>query len=320
MRKIAANFILPVSSPPLRNGVVEVDDDGSILNVIDTGGRLRESSKLEFYNGIVIPGFVLPWCRPAGQADTSAESAFRDFDHLLFQQGINGIGMVEKRAAHFAQKKESPITYHTILELCPTSDQEEFEVYQEGIDLISKAWNEYNQACSLSCCTSSLMETDMAGYILHFAASHQQVIPLEKTDKWSLSEQLARLNQQLERISEEPSKGIKSNAHLVLIHDQADLPVTARPDLAEELVTFQITRPEEKPNIVEAMLTLQELSQERTLLDVLPAYTQIAAEAIFEDHHLGSIEKGKKPGLNLLSDMEPGTFKLTRKSSIRVLV
>ena len=51
MRKIAANYIMPVSSPPLRNGVVVIDDDGSILEVIDTDGKLRESSKLEFYKG-----------------------------------------------------------------------------------------------------------------------------------------------------------------------------------------------------------------------------------------------------------------------------
>ncbi len=320
MRKIAANYIMPVSSPLLRNGVVVIDDDGSILEVIDTGGKLRESSKLEFFNGIVTPGFVLPWYRPGGQSNTLSESEFCDLDLLLFQQGIKGIGIVEKRAGHFARKKESPVAYHTILELCPGSDQEEFEVYQQGIDNISEGWNEFNQACSVSCCTSSLMETDMAEYILQFAATHQLVIPLENSYKWSLPEQLARLKQQMERVSEEPPEGIKLNAHLVLIHDQADLPATARPDMAELFATFHSTRPKQNPNILEAMLALQELSSERSLLDVIPAYTLNAAEALFEDINLGSIEAGKKPGLNLLSDMEPGTFRLTEKSTIRVLI
>ena len=319
MRKIAANYIMPVSSPPLRNGVVVIDNDGSILEIIDTGGKLRESSSLEFYNGIVTPGFVLPWYRATGQANTFTESAFRDFDHLLFQQGIKGIGIVEKRAGHFAKKKESPVTYHTILELCPGSDQEEFEVYQQGIDLISEGWNEFNQACSLSCCTSSLMETDMAGFILQFAATHQLVIPLENSIKWSLPEQLARLKQQMERVSEEPPEGIKLNAHLVLIHDHAHLPELSPSDLPEVLATFHSTRPKQNLNILEAMLALQELSSDRSLLDVIPAYTLKAAEALFEDNNLGSIEPGKKPGLNLLSNMEPGTFRLTGKSTIKVL-
>jgi hypothetical protein len=98
MRKIAANYVMPVSSPPLKNGIVVIDDEGVILEVIDTGGRLRESSSLEFYRGIITPGFVLPWYRAGVQADSSAESAFRDLDHMLFQQGIKGIGILERKA------------------------------------------------------------------------------------------------------------------------------------------------------------------------------------------------------------------------------
>lgn len=320
MRKISANYILPVSSPPLRNGIVVIDDDGSVLEVIDTGGRLRESSSLEFYKGIVTPGFVLPWYRATVHTNSPAVKAFRDFNQSLSQQGIKGIGMVEKRVGLFAEKKESPITYHTILELCPGSHQEEFEVYQRGIDLISEGWNEFNQACSVSCCTSSLMETDMPGYILQFAATHQLVIPLENSDKWSLTEQLVRLKQHMERMSEEPTKGLKLNAHLILIHDQADMTPTDFPNPLKAFAAFHCTRPKQDLNILEILLALQEISSERTLLDVIPDYTLNAAEVLFEDHHLGSLEPGKKPGLNLLSNMVPGTFKLTEKTSLRVLV
>jgi len=318
MRKIAASYIMPVSSPPLRNGVVVIDDDGSIREVIGTGGRLSESSNLEFYNGIITPGFVLPWYRAEGQANTFTEPAFRDFDRSLLQQGIKGIGLVEKRAGHFAKKKESRVTYHTILELCPGTEQEEFEVYRQGIDLISGAWNEFSQVCSVSCCTSSLMETDITAYILQYAAAHRLVIPLENSRKWSLEEQLIRLKQQMERVSEQPPEGIKLNAHLVLIHDQGD--PAAVTGLEEILAVYHSTRPDQNLNMLEAMLAWQESSSERSLLDTLPAYTLMAAEALFEDHTLGSIEPGKTPGLNLLSYTEPGTFRLTGKTTLRVLV
>jgi imidazolonepropionase-like amidohydrolase len=68
------------------------------------------------------------------------------------------------------------------------------------------------------------------------------------------------------------------------------------------------------------MLELQGLSSHRSLLDVLPAFTLNAAEALFEDDVLGSIEPGKTPGLNLISNTEPGTFRLSGKSTFRVLV
>jgi len=320
MRKIAANYILPVSSPPLRNGIVVVDDEGSILEVIDSGGKLRESSKLEFYQGIITPGFVLPWYRVASLANPFTESTFRNFDLMLFQQGIKGIGIVEKKAGFFATKKKSPLTYHTILELCPGSGHEEFEVYQQGINTISRAWNEFNQACSVSCCSSSLMETDMAEYILQFAAGHKLVIPLENSELWPLPEQLVRLKQQMERMSEEPPEGIRLNAHLLLIHDHSDLNAAACQDMEEVLTTFHIKKPGQNLNILEAMLALQEFYTEGSLLDVIPAYTLNAAEALFENNNLGSIEPGKNPGLNLLSEIEPGTFKLTGKSNLKVLI
>ena len=58
MRKISANYIFPISSKPLKNGILELDDSGKIINIIDTKGDLKESAGLEFYNGILVPGFV----------------------------------------------------------------------------------------------------------------------------------------------------------------------------------------------------------------------------------------------------------------------
>lgn len=320
MRKIAANYIMPVSSPPLRNGIVVLDDDGRILEVIDTGGRLRESSKLEFHSGIITPGFVLPWYRHNPPDDPMTPSAFRDFDRWIYRMGIKGIGIVERKAGHFALKRESPVTYHTILELCPGSDQEEFEVYRQGINIISEGWNEYDQACSLSCCASALMDTDMAVYMIQYSVRHQQVIPLENCPGWSLTEQIARLKQQLDRVSEHPPEGVKLNTHLLLVHGQADLHALTDGDPLEVFSIFRGIRFEKDINMVDAMLGLQGSSPERSLLDALPAFTINAAEALFQEDTLGSIETGKKPGLNLFSGMEPGTFRLTRKSNIRVLV
>lgn len=58
MRKLSADYIFPVSSPPLKQGILILDDDGTLLEIIDTGGKLRESANLEYYNGILIPGFI----------------------------------------------------------------------------------------------------------------------------------------------------------------------------------------------------------------------------------------------------------------------
>ena len=317
MRRIAASYIMPVTAPPLRNGIVVMDEEGRVKEIIDTGGELRESSHLEFYSGIITPGFILPSYRIPVREDAMSGSAFRAFDRLLLSRGIKGIGIIERQAGHFDLKKDSPVTYHTIVELCPRTGQDEFEVYQQGINLVAQGWNEFNQTCSLACCASSLMETDMAAYILQYAASHQEVIPLEGSDNWPLAEQLARLEQQLERMSEHPSPGIVRNTHLVFIHEGPERYATS--DQQGSLATFHGLRPREDLDILASMLAWQNLSENHTLLDILPVFTLHAAAALFEDHRLGSIEPGKTPGLNLLSNADTATFRLTGDSTVRVL-
>lgn len=58
MRRFSANYVFPLTQPPIRNGIVETDHDGLVVNIIDPGGDLRETSKMEFYNGVLVPGFT----------------------------------------------------------------------------------------------------------------------------------------------------------------------------------------------------------------------------------------------------------------------
>ena len=74
MRKIAANYVFPVSSPPVRNGIIVLDDQGRIMDLIDPEDRFREMSALVFYNGVLIPSFVFPGTRkenPISEYDLS---------------------------------------------------------------------------------------------------------------------------------------------------------------------------------------------------------------------------------------------------------
>jgi cytosine/adenosine deaminase-related metal-dependent hydrolase len=59
MRKIAANYIFPISSEPIKNGVLVLDNSNIIVEIIDNKGELKEAEKTEFYNGILVPGFVV---------------------------------------------------------------------------------------------------------------------------------------------------------------------------------------------------------------------------------------------------------------------
>ena len=62
MRKISATWIFPGNLPPLKNGILICEDDGTVVDLIDTGGQLREQAGLEQYSGILVPGFVNAHC------------------------------------------------------------------------------------------------------------------------------------------------------------------------------------------------------------------------------------------------------------------
>ncbi len=59
MRKISANYVFPVSVPPVRNGVIVLDDQDRITEIVDPGSHFRETAGLEYYNGVLVPSFIV---------------------------------------------------------------------------------------------------------------------------------------------------------------------------------------------------------------------------------------------------------------------
>lgn len=142
MRKIAANYIFPVSQKPLKNGIIEIDNNGYITNIIDTEGDLREAENIEFYNGILIPGFVNTHChlelshiknkvpKHSGLPDFIINILkFRDTDKNeiiknivkadkeMQRNGIVAVGDISNTDNSFQTKSESKIKYHTFIEI-----------------------------------------------------------------------------------------------------------------------------------------------------------------------------------------------------------
>ncbi len=65
MRKLSAYYVFPIISGPLPFGIIETEDNGTIIRIVDTGGDLKELPKLEFYQGILIPGIVYEAIEPS---------------------------------------------------------------------------------------------------------------------------------------------------------------------------------------------------------------------------------------------------------------
>jgi hypothetical protein len=58
MRKITADYIYPISSEPLKNGVIVINDEGIILDILPCLD-MDISSEVEYYEGIICPGLSI---------------------------------------------------------------------------------------------------------------------------------------------------------------------------------------------------------------------------------------------------------------------
>lgn len=145
MRHFSAHYIFTNSGPPLKRGIITTGDDGTILNVEETSGALRERSSLEFHNGIIVPGFVN--CHThlelsdlkgkiavknglsdfikqlqAGRRGSPEQihTSIRSADNEMFREGIVLCGDICNTTASFPVKKESRISYVNFLEVFGT--------------------------------------------------------------------------------------------------------------------------------------------------------------------------------------------------------
>jgi cytosine/adenosine deaminase-related metal-dependent hydrolase len=140
MRKITADHIFPVSSPPIEKGVVIIDDKGKILKIDQRENH--DPATLEVHKGAIVPGFINTHCHlelshMKGMAPTgtglipfiSTVVKFRDIpqekidaaiekaDQEMYDEGIVAVGDISNKSDTAAVKKKSKIKYYTFVEM-----------------------------------------------------------------------------------------------------------------------------------------------------------------------------------------------------------
>ena len=138
-RYLSADWICPVSSPRIRNGVV-VTDSGKIIEV--TSADKIDPSKIEHYRGIIIPGFINTHCHLElshlkGKIETGTgllafiyqvvknrdatqeeiDAAIVEADDFMWTQGIQAVGDICNKADTFPVKQKSKIFYYSFVEM-----------------------------------------------------------------------------------------------------------------------------------------------------------------------------------------------------------
>ena len=168
MKRVAAKYLYPLTAAePIRNGFVEYDDDGTILQ---TGVCADPAEEEVFLDGAVIPGFVNAHChielsymwklfrKGTGMAGFIDQiNALRDTAGLedkladiqtwmdrLWQRGVTAMADISNCADSFAIKAASPMYTRTFLEVFGTEPQDCAAVIRDV-----KALQEQALACGL---------------------------------------------------------------------------------------------------------------------------------------------------------------------------
>lgn len=85
MRRVSATYVYPVSSPAVDYGIILLDQ--GVIHELDTmGNRPKESSSLEYYNGILTPGFI----NLNSQPDLFEDDFFPQ-NRIFYEKGIRAI-------------------------------------------------------------------------------------------------------------------------------------------------------------------------------------------------------------------------------------
>ncbi len=140
MMKITADLIYPVTSKPLKNHVLVLDNEGVIKSIDPIANH--DSSSIKKLNGTLVPGFINTHCHlelshMKGMVDTGTglipfikgvvtmrdvpqkkiDAAIAAGDQEMYDAGIVAVGDISNKVDTAAVKMKSKINYYTFVEM-----------------------------------------------------------------------------------------------------------------------------------------------------------------------------------------------------------
>ncbi len=138
---ISANIIYPISKPPIKNGVIGVNEDGSIHAIL-TEAEAGAIENITHYEGVLVPGLINTHCHlelshmrgkisektgltgfiksilsDRQQPDEVVIAAMEKADQEMFANGIVAVGDISNLLLSKQVKLQSKIYYHTFVEV-----------------------------------------------------------------------------------------------------------------------------------------------------------------------------------------------------------
>ncbi|MEI6142717.1 MAG: amidohydrolase family protein [Mariniphaga sp.] len=397
MRKISAHYIFTGTGVVLNKGIVTVNDEGVVTEILDTNGQLEEQANVEFYNGVIVPGFVNAHCHlelshlhtvfpektglpgflknvvaNRNHEEIQVLKAASKADFELWHNGIVAVGDISNTYTTFELKSKSKVKYHTFIEVLgflPQRAERAFEwaeiclaeasslgipasivphapysISKELFALVSKFAADNNSILSIHSQESphedDLYQKGDGELARHLTENLSMDIsffePTGKTALESIIDWLPKQNKlllvhnvytvqkdvDLLRFVRNIDKTwfvLCPNSNLYIEGHLPDIELFRKNGLKICLGTDSLSS-NWKLSILEEMKTIHQYFPEIPLGEMVSWATLNGAEALGMDTWAGSIEIGKKPGLNLITGMDLKMLLLLQQSKVKRLI
>ncbi|HKR06523.1 MAG TPA: amidohydrolase family protein, partial [Bacteroidia bacterium] len=378
MRHITADYIFPISSPPIKNGIIVIDDDGTIIEIRKSE---TNNSKSEIYKGIICPGLINVHChlelshmkgviaectglsgfigeflRKRKQiGEENIQEKIVEAEKEMINSGIVAVGDISNNDLTFSQKGKGNLFYHTFIELFDLVPEKAKEIFANGKKLHpSLGGINFKLQTSLTPHAPYSVSHDLLNMIRNDAIENKSLLSIHNQETESenelfknrtgnLVEFFKSMNINLEHL---PMTGKSSLASylpllpkenkILLVHNtftkkediqfahnystniywcfcpNANLYIeNSLPDLknfidenAKCCVGTDSYASNWSLSILDELKTITKYTAEIPLQTLLKWATLNGAEFFGIENQYGSIEKNKKPGLNLIENVD----------------
>ena len=397
MRKFSAHYIFTGTGTVLEKGIITLNDQGVVTQITDTHGEPDEKAGVEFYSGVITPGFINAHCHlelshlrstfpektglpvflkhVAENRNPEENRVFneaRKADAELWQNGIIGVGDISNTNATFAIKSKSKIAYHTFIEalgFSPGRAEKAFglseEYFKEALKLnliasivphapysISKEL--FDKIADFALCRNSILSMhsqessaeddlyilgrgeifrhltenlnlDLTSFRLTGSSALESVIGwIPKECKLLLVHNITTGQKDLDMIEQNRSLSqtwfvLCPESNLFIEDRLPDIELFRRNKLQICLGTDSLSS-NRKLSVLEEMKTVQAHFPSIPFGELVTWATRNGAEALEMNDWAGTIEVGKRPGINLITGMNLQQVRLQPQSKIKKLM
>lgn len=164
MRKISADIVFPVSSLPVKNGIVIISDDGKLNeNVLDPCSLDHSIPDVEKHEGFICPGFInahchleLSWLKHKMPEHTGLDQFIINLENVrregddekldavisaeqeMMNCGIVAVGDICNSDITFPVKQKSSLYYHNFIESFASAPSKADKVFKKALQLYDK--------------------------------------------------------------------------------------------------------------------------------------------------------------------------------------